>query len=219
MHHKREFNTIFRIILLLVTWCSTGIQAFCLTRNKATSIINSSSSQKPYLIFNDVYRKQRINGRLFAQGDFVLADDEPLSARFQRAVVLQRAGDHTSALKEYETFVKAAEQCEISPSTYAEVRVNMGAIYAKLRRREEARESFEIALKYRDIGSAHVNLALLILAEGQQSTDPRVGIRALNEAKEHCETAVELNDDVHSVNGATRLLGDIEKMLSQMGSQ
>jgi len=220
--HRRIFNAAFRNTVFLIFCSFVGSQAFCVIRNKKTTAINFLTGfpgSWPYLI-NEVDRKQQRTNIFAIHGeDVVLADDEPLSARFRRAVVLQRAGEYNSALKEYEIFVKAAEQCEISPSTYSEVRVNMGAIYTKLKRREEARKNFKIALQYREIGSAHVNLALLVLAEGQQSSDPRVGIRALKEAEEHCRKAVELNDDVHSVNGATRLLGDIKKMLSQAGMQ
>ena len=154
---------------------------------------------------------------LLAYGDAVLADEEPLSSKFQRAVVLQRAGDHESALKEYETFVKAAKQCDVSPATYAEVHVNMGAIYTKMKRRGEARKNFEIALEFRELGSAHVNLALLTLSEGRLSTDPKVIKQSLNDAKNNCEKAIRINDDVSSVNSARRLLGDIKKMLDQVG--
>lgn len=150
-----------------------------------------------------------------AHGDAILADDEPLSARFQRAVVLQRAGDHQSALREYQTFIKAAEQCDVSPEMYAEVHVNIGAVYSKLGDRGEARRNFEIALRYRQLGSAHVNLALLALAEGRMVRDPREGVKALKEAEGHCRKAVELDDDDRCVIGATRLLNDIGNMLVQ----
>ena len=194
------------------------VQAFSTTHTTAACRTFPPKSQRSWR-----HHRKQVEGKtitsVFAQGDFVLADDEPLSSRFQRAVVLQRAGDHMSALKEYQTFVKAAEQCEVSPATYAEVHGNIGAIYTKLKQKVEARKNFEIALNYREIGSAHVNLALLTLAEGQLSSDPRVGLRALNEAKEHCRKAVELDDDINSVNGATRLLGDIEKMLQRAGGE
>jgi tetratricopeptide (TPR) repeat protein len=101
--------------------------------------------------------------------DMILAEDEPLSSRFQRAVVLQRAGDHRSALTEYQTFIKAAESCDVSPELYAEVHVNMGAIYTKLKDRNKAKQNFQKALFHRQLGSAHVNLALLALADGQMS--------------------------------------------------
>ena len=159
--------------------------------------------------------------------EMILAEDEPLSSRFQRAVVLQRSGDHTSALTEYETFIKAAESCDVSPELYAEVHVNMGAIHAKLKDRPKAKKSFQIALRYRELGSARVNLALLALADGQLSLDPRDGVIALKEARMHCLKALEINvnddsgdgnGDAHSsVNGARRLLKDVENMLQQAG--
>ena len=185
-------------------------EAFSITPLNSANIVNERLRQEYTVASKHSFTT------LFAHGDAILADDEPLSARFQRAVVLQRAGDHMLALKEYQTFVKAAEQCDVSPSTYAEVYVNMGAVYTKLREKKEARKCFESALQYREIGNAHVNLALLVLSEGQSSLDPRDGMKALNLAKEHCSKAVELNDDVHSVNGATRLLGDIEKMFDEI---
>jgi len=149
--------------------------------------------------------------------DMILAEDEPLSSRFQRAVVLQRAGDHRSALTEYQTFIKAAESCDVSPELYAEVHVNMGAIYTKLKERNKAKQNFQKALFHRQLGSAHVNLALLALADGQMSRDPRDGISALREARMHCLKALEIDDDAHSTNGATRLLKDVENMLQQAG--
>ena len=142
-----------------------------------------------------------------------LADDEPLSSRFKRAVVLQRAGEHMEALKEYEIFINAAKQCDVSPSKYAEVLVNVGAIYTKLQQKDNAIHYFESALEYRDIGSAHVNLALLTLSKGQMSVDNVVRRNALLKAKEHCQKAIALNDDVYSVNSATKLMKDIEKLL------
>lgn len=188
----------------------SSVQAFSHTYTK--SICQGFLNFQRPLKHNDKVQKKSTTS-LFAEGDFVLADDEPLSARFKRAVVLQRAGEHMSALKEYEIFVQAAEQCEVSPKTYAEVLVNIGAIYTKLKQKDEARKHFETALNHREIGSAHVNLALLTLSEGQLSSDPTVILKALNDAKEHCKKAIDLDDDIHSVNGATRLLGDIKKML------
>ena len=166
-------------------------------------------------IDDEDYEKDNIN----------LADDEPLSSRFQRAVVLQRAGDHMSALNEYQIFVKAAEQCDVSPAMYAEVLINMGAIYfSKLKDKQKARQQFETALTYRDIGSAHVNLALLTLSESQfQSSNPNTGVNiaedALLTARDHCTQAIQLNDNINTVNGATRLLNDIEAMLQNTQSQ
>ena len=149
-----------------------------------------------------------------SNNDVNLADDEPLSSRFKRAVVLQRAGEHLSALKEYEMFINAAKQCDVSPTKYAEVLVNVGAIYTKIKQNDKALQYFKDAVRYRDdIGSAHVNIALLTLSEGQASMDNNVRRDALVKAKEHCLKAVSINDDVYSVNSAIKLLKDIEKLL------
>ena len=47
---------------------------------------------------------------------------------------------------------------------------------------DDLQNNFNLALKFRELGSAHVNLALLALAEGSTSNDPRDGIKALKEA-------------------------------------
>ena len=214
-------NKIFHTFLIshvLVSSAFVSIPCTTIDSFPATckSTNNPHESQGSRYHHNHNYRAKSISS-LFAHGDTILMDDEPLSSRFQRAVVLQRSGDHLSALKEYQTFVKAAEQCELSPSTYAEVHGNIGAIYTKLRQIDEAKKHFKIALSYREIGSAHVNLALLALSEGQTSSDPNDGIQALKTAREHCRKAADLNDDVNSVNTANKLLGDIEIMLQRAG--
>jgi tetratricopeptide (TPR) repeat protein len=209
-------NKIFHTFLIShVIVSSAFVTIPCMTVESFTATCKSTNpheSQGSRYHHNQNYCPESISS-LFAHGDTILMDDEPLSARFQRAVVLQRSGDHLSALKEYQTFVKAAEQCELSPSTYAEVHGNIGAIYTKLRQIDEAKKHFKIALSYREIGSAHVNLALLTLSEGQTSSDPSDGIKALKTAREHCRKAADLNDDVNSVNTAKKLLRDIETML------
>lgn len=172
-------------------------------------------------------------------------DDEPLSFRFQRAVVLQRAGEYTDALQEYQMFVKAAESCNVSPELYAEVHVNMGAIFMKWKNWSEARTNFEKALNYREdnnMASAHVNLALLTLAEGRQQAAMSsssslsqassqkemndISRQCLKQAWGHCKQAlssVNQDDDdmVHSATrmAATRLMRDIEAMLKQIGEE
>ena len=167
----------------------------------------------------------------------VLTSDESLTLRFQRAVVLQRAGEYNSALQEYQTFIKAATSCNVSLEMYAEVHVNMGAIYMRQRNWTEARKNFEIALGFReDMSSAHVNLAVLVLSETQASSsmslytakansgvdDPKKHvIETLQEARSHCQRALDISlnshhqNDVHSRNAATRLLRDIDEMLRQ----
>jgi tetratricopeptide (TPR) repeat protein len=150
---------------------------------------------------------------LSRNNDVVLADDEPLSARFQRAVVLQRAGDHMGALKEYETFIKAAESCDVDQESFAEVHVNVGAINVKLKNMKEAKRNFQKALSFREMGSAHINLALLALAEGKASVNPVDGIEALKIARIHCQRVMELNDDNAAIQIAEKLLRDIQLML------
>lgn len=92
----------------------------------------------------------------------------------------------------------------------------MGAIEIKSKNREMAKHYFKEALKHRKIGTAYVNLALLSLQEGSQSSDARVGVAALTDAKELCQKAAELNDDPQAIAMATKLLKDIDVMLMQM---
>ena len=116
-------------------------------------------------------------------------NEEPLSVIFQRAMVLQRAGSYDEALKSYELFCRAAEQCNVDKSQYSEVLVNMGAIYLKKgdnNSKEQAKQYFTTALKYRQNGMAHVNLAVLNLQQATSSsittTDLTEGIKCLKTA-------------------------------------
>jgi tetratricopeptide (TPR) repeat protein len=140
--------------------------------------------------------------------------EEPLSLIFKRAVMLQRSGDHNSALKEYDMFIKAAKQLDVSPERYSEVHINIGAAHLKNRNMEDANYHFEQALGYRQIGKAYVNLAVLAL---QKASMTRVGvsIAALQEAKTYCGKALALNDDPQSTVMANRLVDDIDRMLQQ----
>jgi len=177
-----------------------------------------------------------------------IMNDESLLLRFQRAVVLQRAGQYNDALREYQTFVKAAESCNVSPEMYAEVHVNMGAIYMKLKDWTKARNNFKRAIDHRRRGkddddddennvrsaaSAHVNLALCLLAERQElslkgaagattggtsALDRSRDVSALQEARYHCQRAMEEDKvDTNAKNAATRLMRDIQNILKQMG--
>ena len=172
---------------------------------------------------------------------FVLDNEEPLSVIFQRAVVLQRSGDHESALKEYQFFIKAAEGCDVSPSMYAEVHVNIGAVYAKDNANIElAKHHFELAIGYRpnNMGTAYVNLALLALRKGSSigADNPKIGIQCLEEAESYLNSAINLKDDSNNnnTNGnessddddelqqpstkttALRLLEDVHAIMGQM---
>ena len=146
-----------------------------------------------------------------------LENDEPLSVLFQRALVLQRAGAIDQALEEYGLFCKAAQQCQVDPAQYAEVHVNMGAIFLRKGDAEQAQHHFDEALQHRQMGTAHVNLAVLQLQQASSLTSPQAGLECLQVAKEHCQKAMALNDDPRSLETATRLLADIDRMLQQAG--
>jgi len=110
----------------------------------------------------------------------------------------------------------------------------MGAIYAmkqkvedisneqKTELRTKAKEAFIEAVKFRpSLGSAHVNLALLILAEGKElgnSLSEKAQVEnALNEARKCCERALGMdNDNEQSRALANRLVGDIDAMMRQI---
>ena len=125
--------------------------------------------------------------------DFVLEQEEPLSVIFQRGLILQRSGQYTQALQEYKFFVKAAEQCDVPAAMYAEVHVNMGAVYLRQQQqqqntntnttttkntttttnqhhRDRAKHHFLVAIQSRPLRTAYVNLALLLLQEGTSSS-------------------------------------------------
>ena len=178
-------------------------------------------TQKGFAFTNHELRQQRnttpARQTILLKGQTVELDgDENLKALFERAVVLQRSGSTSEALVFYERFIKAAHHTNVEPQKYAEVYVNMGAIEIKSKNREMAKHYFKEALKHRKIGTAYVNLALLSLQEGSQSIDPRVGMKALTEAKELCQQATDLNDDPQAIKMATKLLKDIDTMLEQM---
>jgi tetratricopeptide (TPR) repeat protein len=151
--------------------------------------------------------------------DMVLENEEPLSLIFQRGVVLQRSGDHEGALKEYKFFIKAAEGCGVSPNMFAEVHVNIGAVYFKdILNEELAKHHFELAIGYRPIGTAYVNLALIALRNGSNAgaSDPATGRACLEEAQSLLEKAIELDDSKQSKTAALRLLEDVQAIMKQM---
>ena len=151
-----------------------------------------------------------------AADDWSHTQTTSLLAQFELGVTQQRAGDADGALQAYSVFVSAAEQHGAPPATFAEVLVNMGTIHAQRRETADARASFERALEHRALGSAHVNLALLCLAEGAAgaAAEGRKGsmpVSAVEAATRHCRSALELNDDPRSVATAERLLGDMAR--------
>ena len=54
--------------------------------------------------------------RLHMSSQFM--DEVPLNQIFQKAVVLQRSGDRSGALREYKQFVKVANAQDVDPSLY-----------------------------------------------------------------------------------------------------
>ena len=120
---------------------------------------------------------------------------------------------------------------DVDPSLYAEVYANMGAVYAMEgrdngddveRRRElrsKAKSCFQNAVEYRPgLGSAWVNLALLMLAEGKEmgvEDVSKVG-NLLQEARSCCVRALGMdNEDERSRALANKLVGDIDGMMKQ----
>lgn len=117
---------------------------------------------------------------------------------------------------------------DVDPSLYAEVYANMGAVYAmqgrddgdvEMRRelRRKAKSCFQSAVEYRPgLGSAWVNLALLMLAEGKEMGGEdvsKVG-DVLQEARSCCVRALGMdNDDERSRALANKLVGDIDGMM------
>jgi tetratricopeptide (TPR) repeat protein len=169
--------------------------------------------------------------------NFELIEDVPLNQIFQKAVVLQRMGDRSGCLAEYERFITVAQSHDVHPSLYAEVYANIGAIYAmqasassstdvvnnitRKELREKAKYSFQEAVKYRpSLCSTYVNLSLLLLSEGKElgnTQSEQIQVKELlREARQCCERALGLdNDDERSRSLAYKLIGDIDKMMKQ----
>jgi tetratricopeptide (TPR) repeat protein len=161
-------------------------------------------------------------------------DEVPLSQIFQRAMVLQRSGVRDDALKAYEEFLQVAELHDVDLSLYAEVHSNMGAIFAmqgkncdtkaeKHELRQKAKTSFQKAVEYRPgLGTAWVNLALLLLAEGKDNSGYDISAveKVLKEARSCCERALGMeNEDKKSWQLANKLMGDIDAMMKQNSAQ
>mmetsp|Transcript_25374 Transcript_25374/g.53111 ORF Transcript_25374/g.53111 Transcript_25374/m.53111 type:complete len:227 (-) Transcript_25374:3-683(-) len=204
----------------------TFVSGFTICKFRWTTVRRPASSQSTLVLlsFNDE------DG--FGQYEI---EETPLSETFQKAVVLQRAGDRTGALDAYQHFLKVAHAHDVDPMLYAEVHANMGAIYAmqgkedrnshnlelRLRARSKAKEAFMEAVKYRpSLGNAWVNLALLVLAEGKElgeSNEQSKVKESLQDARRYCIRALGMdNDDERSRALATQLILDIDKMLKQM---
>jgi len=78
------------------------------------------------------------------------------------------------------------------------------------------------ALSHRSLATAHVNLALLSLAEGDSSGplgERTVAVSTLHEAKLHCENALASSDcgEVGETWAmATKILSDVQKTLRRV---
>jgi tetratricopeptide (TPR) repeat protein len=155
-------------------------------------------------------------------------DEFRLSQTFQRALILQRSGDRSGALKAYQDFLKVAEMHDVDPMLYAEVYANMGAVYAmqgkgdidydtKLEMRTKAKSAFQMAVQYRPgLGTAWVNLALIMLAEGKEMGGSDDVGKILQEARSCCVRALGMdNEDDRSRALANKLVNDIDTMIKQ----
>ena len=56
--------------------------------------------------------------RLHMSSQFSMDEVVPLNQIFQKAVVLQRSGDRSGALREYKQFVKVANSQDVDPALY-----------------------------------------------------------------------------------------------------
>ena len=152
-------------------------------------------------------------------------EDYPLNEMFQKAVVLQRSGDREGALAEYTRFLRVAISNDVDPELFAEVYANVGAIYAmqskgeadkeaRANLREQAKDAFQEAVKYRpSLGSAWCNLALLLLAEGKDMGGDADPSSVIKEARSCCERALAIDNDVEqSRELAYRLIRDIDNL-------
>jgi len=194
--------------------------------------MSEQRSSRPYHCIHQLDMSGDDNDNDVVSGSSHFSMEEvPLNQIFQKAVVLQRMGDRTGALREYNHFLQVAETHDVDPVLYAEVYANMAAIYAMQGKgasdvvdskemRVKAKDSFQQALKYRpSLGSAWVNLALLQLAEGKElgAHEQEKVKRVLKEARSCCERALGLdNDDERSRSLANKLIGDIDTMLKQI---
>jgi hypothetical protein len=89
--------------------------------------------------------------------------------------------------------------------------------------RDKAKSSLKKAVEYRPgLGSAWVNLALLMLAEGQDigGDDISAVENVLTEARRCCVRALGIdNEDERSRSLANKLIGDIDVMMKQNNEQ
>ena len=189
----------FQLILTLLLLFISATVSFCAPPPRRSPRL----SRLPWLLYQGAVKE----------------NEEPLSLLFQRAVVLQRAGNYDKAMEEYNIILKAAKQVDLKVEQYAEVHVNLGALYLRQKRNvEQAKHHFAMALSHRQMGVAHVNLAVLMLQELTKNNvrDKQQGREILIAAREHCQNAITLKDDDQAQVMATRLLSDIDEMLGKL---
>jgi tetratricopeptide (TPR) repeat protein len=130
---------------------------------------------------------------------------------FNSALMFQRAGIHEDAARDYELFLSVAKEVGAPEEAVAEVHVNLGQCKARLGDRKAAKHHFMEALEKRDLATARVNLALLILADGQSREVPgTVLVSSLQEAIDQCNSALKVVDknDERTRNTAERIIRD-----------
>lgn len=124
-----------------------------------------------------------------------------LKSQFERALVLQRAGDVDGALDEYRAFIDACEQNDVPAAAYAEVRGNVGALLLKRGDLEAASAELEESVALRDMATTRCNLAIVRMRQSDASG-----------AREHARAALRLADESDDRTGmvARRVLSDVE---------
>ena len=129
-----------------------------------------------------------------------------LKSQFERALVLQRAGDLDGALDEYRAFIDAAEEHDVPPAAYAEVRGNVGALLLKRGDLAEASAELEESIALRDMATTRCNLAIIRMRQNDAAG-----------AREHARAALRLGDESDSRTGtvARRILADVEVLEDQ----
>ena len=133
------------------------------------------------------------------------AETVSMKSMFERALVLQRAGDLDGAEEEYTNFLDCAKQQGVPPTATAEIYGNIGAIHLRRGDRAAAKESFEASLACTPLGTTHCNLAIIALQ----------GDGDVVEARRHARAALHLGDGPQSTELAERILRDIEERLAK----
>lgn len=132
-------------------------------------------------------------------------------AVFEQAVKYHKLGQFERAKNSYTGLIAAIEDQCVPKKAMAEVYVNIGNIYSQQKDIKNAKKYFTTALEHRNIGTAHVNLALIALSEGKIITDKNADHNNNNDmiqpikrefllvAIHHCEEAIKgIENDIKS---------------------